>query len=224
MLVLITCMTELSFLFMTTWLFSLVLVISKKARAYFPSQLYIVCLSFLLFPVGLVFIKADPRYIWYMLPLSMLIGAIALRPLFALVNNKKISFLITAFFVVSYICYPVFELSKMLNEGKSEYQIAQQLKQAHIEGSFTSNADYGLATQRVERLGYFSGMSYYNIPFKDISSKQLLREMRRYHVAYYFYYASPQDIDGYKFCDEAGSALPELTAVKINGLKIFKLY
>ena len=107
----------------------------------------------------------------------------------------------------------------MYNEGSAEYIMAQQLKELHIHGSFTSITRPGLQAQRAQRLAYFSGNPLYSIPIPGAAHKDVLREMRRYHVTYYFAYHDGNA--GSNFTDESGKPFPEVTGGVINGLKVF---
>jgi len=89
----------------------------------------------------------------------------------------------------------------------------------NIRGSFTSLAKPGFEVQRIERLAYFSGNQFYSITRHDASANDLLREMRKYHVNYYFAYnVLPAESS---FVDEQGRPFPEITKGGIEGLRVF---
>jgi len=191
-----------------------VIIANTKGKS---TPAYIVAVSFLLFPLGYLLVNFEARYIWYMLPLSMLAGG--------LFYQNHISGRGTVFskvfpwvFALSFLVYPVWGMASMYNEGRAEHQIAGQLSQLHIHGSFATMAKPGKETQRVERLAYFSSNQYYSLT-RDIDSPQvLLREMRRYHVSYYFTYGEA----GYNpLTDEQGRPFPEITNGSIKGLKVY---
>ncbi len=220
---LMNSMNEISVFFIPCWIFALAVVVSKKIRNYFPVKLFIPALSFLLFPIGLVFINSESRYIWYMLPLSMIFGALLLQQFLLFSDKRLLNNIVIFIFCFSYLLTPILNMKAMFKEGTEEYKIANSLRELNISGSFTSNAEYGLQGQRVQRIAYFSNNPYYSIPTPDFLSSELLKEMRRYHVNYYFYFYQPIDYDGYVLKDEHGMAFPELGAGKFSGLKIFKL-
>jgi len=223
LLILVGCMNEITCFFIVIYLLALGILISKKVRHLFPQKLMIVCLSFLLFPSGLIFKNAESRYIWYMLPLSMIIGAVALQQIFHYINNRWLSNIVIFVFALSYIVIPVMDLKVMFKVGQDDHKMALEIKKLHIHGSLTSNSDPGLQTQRLLRMAYFSDNSFYSMPSTDVSNKDLLSEMRRYHVNYYFYFCKQIDCNNYLFTDEHGLPFPEISSGRLPGLKIFEV-
>ncbi len=213
-------MTDMSCFFIPSWFMAFGIVFSKKIKAQFPA-LFIPATCFLLYPIGLLFINSESRYIWYMMPLSMIFSALALQKFLLPVLNKGLSRFAAILFVLSFLITPCLNLKSILKEGKPDFATAETLASLHIDGSFTSNAALGPESQSATRLAYLSGSSYYNIPELSVSHEEVLKEIRRYHVKYYFYYCKPVDGDNYIFPDEQGRPLPELSKGSIPGLKIF---
>lgn len=206
----LTCFFSLTLLFAVYRIF-----LSKKL----PERDKLLVLSFLLFPTGYWLINFQARYLWYMLPLSMvLIGQITARVVIAGTARKWLT-LLWIVIGLSYCVEPVSGLKSMFREGERAYTMAQQLKQLHLQGSFTSNIPYGPATQHLMRLAWFSGNAYYNLPVAA-SRGELLEEMRRYHVKYYFHYYDAGWSD-FQLRNEQGEPYPEMTGDSISGLKVF---
>jgi hypothetical protein len=185
-------------------------------------KLSILCLSFLLFPVGYFLINFQARYLWYMLPLCIVIVTCALQSwTFFSQFGKPLQRFILIVFAFSIMAYPALGLKDMLNKGKQEWIMAQALKQQHITGSFTTNIPYGPRTQDIIRLSYFSGNPYYNMPLPT-SKGDLLSDIRRYKVKYYFhFYDTPWD--DFHPTDEHNQPLLELFPGQVPGLKVFLL-
>jgi hypothetical protein len=78
---------------------------------------------------------------------------------------------------------------------------------------------YSSKTQEIVRLAYFSGNPYYNMPL-PVSQGELLKEMRRYGIKYYFHFKNAED-ESFHFTDESGSPFPEVTSGRLKGLNIF---
>jgi hypothetical protein len=181
------------------------------ARSVVSGEVRILAVSFILFPLGYVLINFESRYLWYMLPLAMTIGALLIQ------NMDGISrkWLIIAF-PVTFLIYPTWCMAKIYDEGANEYKTAQQLKQLNIKCAFTAMPKPGIAAQRIERLAYFSGYQYYySNSRKDITEKDVLRDIRRYHVKYFFVYSGSDLIK-----DGQGNVFPEMDT-HISELKIF---
>jgi len=187
-----------------------------------PHPVFLVALSFALFPLGYLLINYEARYLWYMLPLAMLGGGLFIQNY---LQNSKYKYLILLFFSVSFLAYPAWGMLTIYDEGVEEYRISEQLRQLHISGTFTSITKPGRESQRIQRIAYFSGCQLYSIPAKEPLQRAVLREMRRYHVRYYFAYNA---YDGHRdgkfdpgFVDEEGAAFPEITKGTIRGLRVF---
>jgi hypothetical protein len=194
--------------------FKLVWKHSRIVVPTFPEPAHVAGIAFLLFPLGFFLVNFEPRYIWFMIPPGMLLGAVNIRNM----RDETLRYVLAFIFPITFVVYPMRCATKMFNEGKDEYNTAQQLKQLSIHGSFTTVTAPGPETQRIERLAYFSGNTLYSIPKINVQPKDILREMRRYHVNYYFVYGPAQQE---KFTDEQGRPFPEITQGKIVGLKVY---
>ena len=177
-------------------------------------DIQVLMLSFLLFTLGYVLVNFESRYLWYMLPPGMVIGALVLQNM----NSAKWKNTLYLVFPVTFLFYPAWKMISMYDEGAIEYNIAQQLKENGIYGAFASNARPGADIQRIERIAYFSGDQLYSLTKQNASQPDLLKEMRRYHINYYFLL---QPSDEASFVDEHGLALPDVTKGAVAGLKVF---
>ena len=188
-------------------------VANRKTRS--PDPAFIIALTSFLFPVGYLLINFESRYIWYLLPLGMIAASMFLQDYLGGRDGKKGMHFLPVVFALSFLIYPAYCMVVMYNEGNKEADIATQLKHLNIHGSFTATVKPHLETQRMERLAYFSGNQFYSIPKQTIKEGDVLREMRRYHVKYFF------SIDTTKLVDEQGKPFPEVTKGSIDGLKVF---
>jgi hypothetical protein len=154
---------ELSCFFIPASLLFCLLLFSKKLNAFFPKSLSTVAIAFLLFPLGYAFINFEARYLWCLLPMSMLVAVLGLEKLRTIVS-RRFYFILVAVFCMSYLVYPVWDMKAMFQVGKAEFQLAQQLKAHGIQGGFACNIAYGKEFQRVARVAYFSENPYYSMP------------------------------------------------------------
>jgi hypothetical protein len=176
---------------------------------------YCIITPFLIFPLPFFLINFEARYIWYMLPLSMLLGVLIIR------KNEWYKKWLIVLFALSYVIYPVYGIAKMWNEGKAEYELAQQLQKQEAKGSFASNTAFGMPhSSEVQRIAYFSGNSYYAAVLFDGRYGQfnaVLADLRKYNVKYYVYY---KDCFTYlNVVDENGNPFPQ-----VADFKTFKVY
>ncbi len=157
----------------------------KKATINIDQRVKVIMTSFLLFPLGYFLINFEARYLWYMVPLSMALGAILLmeKPFKLRLSYKALSFI----FPLSYLIVPASGLYQMYGAGKIEFDLAQKMKSSGIHGSFTGNVSHRF----MERLAYFSDNQYYYIlPFSDGRTRTagIYNELTKYKVNYYIHY------------------------------------
>ncbi|WP_276133543.1 hypothetical protein [Polluticoccus soli] len=219
LLKMVKSMGEISAFMLATWILAWGVLFASRLRMVFDRKLRVLTLSFLLFPLGFVLINFEARYIWYMLPLSMVLGALAIQRFRE--NMGGYAKIVAAVFALSYLVWPIWDMKGMANEGRTEHQTAKKLKALNVNGSFTANVVYGPQMPAVARLAYFSGCRYYNMPHSDVPKQQLLQEMRRYRVKYYFHYQPNIDGNDFQFRDEAGVPFPEVSQGRLSGLKVF---
>jgi len=222
LLKLVQSSNELSCFFAVALVIALVVVLSKKVQIRLSRNFALACLTFLLFPLGYLLINFQGRYLWFMVPLSMVILATGLQraSLFHQLSGKWRFFFVLVL-AVSYVVYPVLGLKEMYRSGQKEYHMAEAMKAAKIKGSFASNIPYSPQTQHIVRLSYFSQSPYYYLP-RPVSKSELLQEMRKYCVRYYFHFFEG-DWDNFQLTDEHNNPFPEIAKGKITGLKVYEI-
>ncbi len=220
----VNSINELSAFFSLIIGIAIAIVFSKKIRAFFSRELYILCVVFLLFPMGYWLINFESRYLWYWLPLSMVIGALLIGRLDGLFPNKKIRYGILTLFCISYLIFPVWDMKALYRVGEKEFQLAQELKKENISGSFASNIYQLTPMQKVIRVAYFSENSFYYMPWPPQNKQEFLHELRRYQVHYYFHFHEPFEGENSQFTDENGMPFPLVFEDNVLlGLRVYKL-
>ncbi|MBC7552802.1 MAG: hypothetical protein H7257_02360 [Taibaiella sp.] len=142
-------------------------------------RMRVIALHLVLFPLGYALINYEARYLWYLVPLSMI--ALAETGVFKS-RMVKNALPLSVLLAISYMIYPVYCIIKMKDEGKAEYRLAQELKKAGVHGSFTANAH----PKYMARLAYFSGDQYYYLSDRAAGDSAILNEMKKYHIAHYY--------------------------------------
>lgn len=220
-------MNKLNVFFVFIFMVAVGTVSSRKVRHLFSTnKIVIPGMAFLLYPSGFLLINFEPRYLWFMLPLSMLFGGLMMQQLLPMLDRRHaLRLLITVLFVGGYLIWPVWEMKDMLNDGKADYELAQQMKQKDIKGSFTCNAVFENGYfPNASRIAYHAEMQYYNMPYANTPYEELLAEMRRYHIKYYLYFYSTESASqNFVPCNEQGEELEEVYNGDFEGVKVFKL-
>jgi len=202
-------MSALSLFFFPLWIAAFLVFSIKKRRQHLPRPLQMLLISFLLFPLAFLLINFEPRYIWYLVPPGMILGHFALQQL------KKRQKAATVVFALSFALWPLLDTAFIWNEGKREFEQAKEMKKKNIKGSFTANTGNNRDIQKMVRLAYFSGNSCYVAPLAGRTTEQVLQEMRRYHIKYYF---QSDDMRGVTVSEKS---LPFPNVAYINGLGVF---
>lgn len=216
----IQSINELSMFFGVVIIAAFFVVFNKKTKDFQDDKIVIAALSFLLFPLGYFLINFESRYLWYMLPISMILGAVIIQNFETYFSSKKyILKVLIVVFALSFLVTPIMNMKKMYLEGQKEYLLAETLKKEGIQGSFTSSLPYSEKTQKIVRLAYFSSCTYYSLPM-SVSKQVLLNDMRKYKVKYYFLFENTNDIIA-DFTDEYNQPLPEIAKGKLEGLRVF---
>lgn len=225
LLKLVNSMNELSAFFLLISLVGTGIVFIKKIRTSFPDELFLICILFLLFPSGYLFINFESRYLWYLLPFSMIIGAMLIGKLSRLISNKRTIRIVLAIFCFSYLVFPVWDMKALYRAGEKEYHLAQELKKQHIKGTFVANIYRLEPLQEVIRVAYFSGNSMYYMPWAPRDKYELLNELHRYQVTYYFHFHDPFERTAIQFEDADGTPFPVVFEdTSFMGLKIYEMH
>ena len=202
---LVQSMSAISVFYAAVWLLAVSMALSKKLREELSTVQWVTVVSFLIFPLSFLLINFEPRYIWYTLPLSFIIGAWGVQHIQQYVS-PLLQRVIIWVLALSYLVTPVREMQEMFRDGQDAYDIAQVLQQEGIIGSFATNVNSGADVHYIERIAYHSGNAYYNMPVAAVQPL-LLKDMRRYGVKY-FYYLYRGNPDSFIFYDEQGHPFP----------------
>ncbi len=216
---------QLSIFFTVTGLVVLGALRRRKLWSNYPIAIRVIALSFLLFPLGYLPINFESRYLWYMLPISLvLIDYIVKRNIPFLTKRMGLN-AIYAMLALSLTIYPIAQLWKIANSGADrDAKMASALKANGIRGKFTSNINTSRQMQSVARIAYFTGNSYYSIPYPDkVTSEELLKEIRRYDIDYYVVFEGSRFNLPNALKNEQGNSFPELKVHNITGLKIYRI-
>lgn len=180
----------------------------------------ILIVALLLFPLGYLPLVLATRYLWFTVPLNIIIGLLfAKQTLYPFLKPKFQKIFVFLFFL-SWFPGLILELKESFREGTADYHTAQILKKLNIQGSFIGNTY--LNYQQQFRLSYYSNNPFYMHFGDKWSTAELLMSAKKYNIDYYFYFYNNSGED-YQLDDKQGNPYPELTGDRIKGLKIFHL-
>ena len=221
----VKCCNIISPFYFVIWLLSIVALFRKRMQEpIFSLPVKIIAAAFLIYPCAFWIMTFDnARYLWITIPLSMILGMVLAERMLWPYFSQRIRQIFIAVFFFSYIPWIVTDARTMVNTGKEEYAVAEQIKGLNVKGSFATNyAMDGDMGHYILRVAYFAQCPIYCYGENKWTTKEILQDARRYNVDYYFYFYETADSD-FQLKGLAGEDLPELTNNSIKGLKIFKL-
>ena len=184
-------------------------------------------LTMLLYTGGYMPFHFESRYLWIVNVLLLLMGGKVLNELFQydLFKKKSLRVILIVFFILSFGFTP---LRASIDTGKDNinkkmYKLGTELdKHYNIRGNIASNRQK-IHTEMHDswhytfRLAYWLKSRYFGMPREDISDKELLQELKKHDIDYYFFWEgsvkSPDFLSEYR----------EITNGEMPGLKIFSL-
>ena len=113
------------------------------------------------------------------------------------------------------VVFPVWKLNKMNHLGYYEFFMSEFFNADAEPGSFVCKALPGTQTQEAARFAYFTHNHYYNLTDPKATDKDLLAEMRRYHIKYFM------SFDGSELKNEQGKSFKEIVASKADEVRVF---
>lgn len=175
----------------------------------------------LTFPALYLLINFESRYLWYLVPPLMVLGALAIRKVWLLLQPRWLKAALVAIFAGSFIIKPVQDLRMLSVLCPAEVRTATAIRRTGIQGPFASlqspNDIY------MARIAYLSGNAWYCASREAFSWEETRAEMRRYGIRHLYLRSASADWDVAQPRDEAGQPLPELTRSHIPGLRVFLL-
>lgn len=152
-------------------------------------NIQLLLITIMLLPIGYLAMHIETRYIWLNAILLWIVGFVLLEKL-QLLNNKifKIAALLLAF---SFCYFPLIQIKNLKFKNKDLFETSNELMKQNWQGKFTSNVtDAG----RMWVIAYLTKSQFYTIERTDYNESDLILEMKRYGVKYYFYEAENNKI------------------------------
>jgi hypothetical protein len=184
-------------------------------------------LTLMLYTGGYMPFHFEIRYLWIVNILLLLMGGTLLNILFTkeFFNRGITKTIMIVIFILSFIITPVKETIGISKDdiNRNMYDLGTELgKRYDIQGNIASNRQKREITthdswHHTFRLAYWLKSRYYGQPRENMSDEELVRELEKYNIDYYFYWGEagrvPQFLYQYK----------ELTGGKVPGLMIYSL-
>ncbi len=242
-------MGEISGFALPLWILGGCLVSSKRARVFFTTKTLrslrltkgsagsvslsdlsvlvvkwrILAAQCLTFPALYFLINFESRYLWYLVPVTMILGAAGLQKALPVLGSKWLRVGAAAAFALSFVVYPVSWVYSNRGLGGADARAGQFLKNKGIRGPFATLHPPGLYDKRLAVLAYAGGNTWYPPSRPNFSYAQILADMRRYGIRHLYWLGTEPELAAAAPRDEAGTLLPEITGGTVPTLRIFYL-
>lgn len=198
------------------------LLLAPYSRKTLSDMRLLPLVTVLAYTSGFILVVPVERYLWLDAFLFLLMGGYVLTELFSgnffNMNRKRI---LMVFFVLSFVIYPVKKLILDQNAGADIYKLSQVIKKKYqITGNIASHTHY----KRPLYLSFFLMTHYYGSAKDGIPCQDLVHELQRYDIDYYFVWSKRKDdFSLFKKEYDCLYQFPEITGGELPGLRIFKI-
>jgi hypothetical protein len=188
-LVSLRCYSEFSIFSFLVLLTGTYLLIAKQKTIQVLNNHKHAVICMLILNLGYIFIHIEPRYMWLSLFFLMGLGVYYIQELsayFELSTQKQK--LIIVVFALTFAANPIFLTEDLSGVGKSNFEIAEFCAQNKVKGKFISSPH----TEDSWIIAYLTKNNYYSNDQKNYTSDELMQEIIRYKIDYYFDFGNNQ--------------------------------
>ena len=147
-------------------------------------SIQLIIITILILPFGYLLMHIETRYIWANGILLWILANHVIHQFTQIGKKQKV--IIQLLIAFSFIFFPVKNSFSLRQKNKDLFETAAQLNQLNWHGKFTSNVtDAG----RMWVIAYLTKSSFYTIENNNYTEQELIDEMKRYGVQYYFFEA-----------------------------------
>jgi hypothetical protein len=185
-------------------------------------------LTVLIYSAGYLSIVLEPRYLWIVYILLMLMGGYLLNLLFkhhffTKKLNKIAKHILTIVLIGSFLIMPISGLISFHYigvdggyVGKDSYDLGNSIENIYpVHGHIASNGNAEDTTyRRALHLSYFIGTSYYGFSKPNETDTDLQADFKKYDIDYYFVWGKSNN-------EALLSKYKEVIGGKIGGLRIY---
>jgi len=196
---------------------ALLMYIRQPKEPILKSNVIYPLLTIGLYSAGYLLILVEDRYLWIVYILLVLMGSYLLTVLFKnpFFDNKKKNIFLTVFILLFSLIFATNFISAVDGTANTEgvYGLSQTLKNEYnLHGNIASNDEW----RKSLYIAYFTNSKYYGQTGKNISSNDLIRELKKNNIDFYIVWGNSDGLmvsSGYK----------DVIGGKIRGLKVYSL-
>jgi len=175
------------------------------------------------FPIIFILFHIEHSYFWPLFPVTIIIAITIINKIPSPKINGNLKNIIAIAFMLSFMPNEIIDLKNTINIGKSDYELAQKIKEINIKGSFFTNKDYSKGSHaHLFRLSYFLQSPVYLSNSNTFSLETKLKTAKEMGIEYYYYFFEENQTTNPEALEDL-IGLPEVSHGQIKNLRIFKL-
>ena len=162
---------------------SIIVVLKSNIKKASKNKLIYLITTILIYAGGYSLIFIEPRYLWLINILLLIMGVYLLNLLFEIGSLKSnIKNILLVLLILSFVINPVNALILNLNIGKDSYSLSESLKNTYgVHGNLASNDEWRVS----DYIAYYTCSKYYGQTKKE-SYSDLKKELKNNDIDYYF--------------------------------------
>lgn len=192
---------------------SMIFIFKSNVEKTLKDKLIYLLVTMLIYSGGYSFILVEIRYLWLIYILLIINGILLLKIFFKMgILDLKFRKVLLILLVFSFMVVPTIGLVQNVNAGGVDYELSKILKSEFgINGNIASNQEW----EGNSHLAYFLNSTYYGVTKNTTNYQDLQDELERNNIDYYLVWDKTDNLQL--------SDYREITAGKINGLRIYSL-
>ena len=191
----------------------IITVFRLKPNKTSKNKLIYLITTILLYLGGYSLVLIEPRYLWLVNILVLIMGVYLLNLLFEIGSlNSNIKNILLIFLIISFVINPVNALILNLNIGKDSYTLSESLEQCKIHGNLASNDEWRVT----DYISYYISSKYYG-QTKNESYSDLKKELKNNDIDYYFVWGDSNENNN------LSHDFKEVTNGTFNLLKVYSI-
>ncbi|MEL7669949.1 hypothetical protein [Methanobacterium sp.] len=168
---------------------SIIMIFRLRLNNTSKNKLIYLITTILLYLGGYSLVLIEPRYLWPVNILLLIMGVYLLNLLFEIGYLKStIKNILLAFLILSFVVNPINALILNLDIGKDSYTLSEVLKHCNVQGNLASNDEWRVS----DYIAYYTSSKYYG-QTKNESYNDLKKELKDNDIDYYLVWGNPNE-------------------------------
>ncbi|WP_424355167.1 ArnT family glycosyltransferase [Methanobacterium sp. MBAC-LM] len=169
---------------------SIIIVFKSNIKKTSKNKLIYLITTITLYLGGYSLVLIEPRYLWLVNILLLIMGFYLLNLLFEIGSLKgTVKNILLAFLILSFVVNPINALILNLDIGKDSYTLSEALEHYKIHGNLASNDEWRVT----DYLAYYTSSKYYGQTKQNESYNNLKKELKVNNIDYYLVWGNSKE-------------------------------